>query len=172
MSQRVKRIASTVKRAVQEVLVRGLSDPRIRGLVTVTDVEVTDDMRRAIVKISVLPESHANSTIHGLRRATMKIQRKVNDKLALRRPPHLEFQLDDSLKRQAEVLSAINAAIGTHDGDSTGVDDLMDEFGDATDDSGSGAEKEEHSPDGVAPDSVPSEDDKTGSTGRGDQRDA
>lgn len=155
-----------MKRAVQEVLVRGLSDPRIRGLVTVTDVEVTDDMRRAVVKVSVLPETHSAATIHGLRRATLRIQKKVNEKLALRRPPHLEFQLDDSLKRQAEVLAAINTAVGTGpDADAEGVEDLMAEFGGDADQS---TEKDDA---GGEPDTVQPRRDDADST-RGDGREA
>jgi len=122
MSHRPRQVASTIHRQVQTLIARGFSDPRIRGLVTVTGVEVTPDLHRAQVRISVLPPEHAATTMKGLHHATLRIQRRVNENLRMRRPPRIEFVLDDSLKRQADVLAAIRRAVGPEDeGEATAV---------------------------------------------------
>jgi len=108
MSHRKQQIESLLKRAVASVLQKGLADPRIKGLVSVTKVEVSVDLRHAAVYVSVTPVDYESRTLHGLRDATRHIQKKVNKAVALRIVPHLEFRIDQSLKREAEVLAAIN----------------------------------------------------------------
>lgn len=111
MSQRRReQLASALERAVQEVLVRGLQDPRIKGLITVTGVDLSEDGRDATVRVSILPEEHQELTMHGLRAATRHIQRAAADRIRVRQMPRLAFRLDVSLKRQAGVLDALARA--------------------------------------------------------------
>ena len=81
MSHRREQIGSTLEREIQAVLARGLNDPRIRGLVTVTGVEVTSDLKHARVLISVLPEEHEALTLHGLRAASGRLGRRRSQRL-------------------------------------------------------------------------------------------
>ncbi|MDX9912545.1 MAG: 30S ribosome-binding factor RbfA [Phycisphaerales bacterium] len=107
MSRRHERLESELTRAVQQVLSRGLNDPRIRGLITVTGVELFDEARRARVLISVLPAERQRATIAGLQAATPHIWREVASLVETRSLPSIEFALDDSLKKQARVLEAL-----------------------------------------------------------------
>jgi ribosome-binding factor A len=100
-------ISSVLQRAVQEVISRGLNDPRVRGLISVTSVTISEDRREATVRVSVLPAEHAELTMHGLRHATPHVQSKVANTVRARRVPTLHFRLDESLKKQADVLAAI-----------------------------------------------------------------
>ena len=110
MSVRTDRISATVRKALQEAIARGVHDPRVRGMVTVTAVEVSGDLRSAIVRISVLPESAQELTLHGLTSAAGRLRRNIGESVRMKRVPDLTFVLDDSLKRQARVLSAIARA--------------------------------------------------------------
>lgn len=110
MSARRQRLASSIERGVQRVLARGLNDPRVRGLVTITKVTITPDGKRADVGVSVLPEKHEDLTMHGLRSASGRIRREVGELIRTRAMPELAFVLDRSLKKQAEVLRAIDHA--------------------------------------------------------------
>lgn len=110
MTQRTDQVASEIQRAVSQELARGLNDARIRGLVSVTRVTVSQDMADATVGISVLPAEHAELTLHGLRSATPHLQRAVARAVQMRRVPRLAFQLDRSLKRLAEIDGALAAA--------------------------------------------------------------
>lgn len=108
MSTHSHQIESVLRRSVQDILSRGLNDPRVRGLVSITKVDVSPDYAEAIVWCSVLPEEHGPLTIKGIEHAATWIRRTVASKVSLRRMPRLSFRLDQSLKKQAEVLSAIN----------------------------------------------------------------
>jgi ribosome-binding factor A len=108
MTQHASQIESVLRRAVQDVLSRGLNDPRVRGLVSVTRVELTGDYSEAIVWCSVLPAEHGALSIRGIESAGRWIRREAAEKVRLRRMPLLRFKLDGSLKKQADVLSAIN----------------------------------------------------------------
>lgn len=110
MSVRSDKVGAAIERALQEALARGINDPRIRGLITVTGVEVSPDLRTARVRVSVLPESAQELTLHGLRSAGARLRRDIGDAIRMKRLPELHFELDDSLKRQARVLSAIARA--------------------------------------------------------------
>lgn len=107
MSQRQKQVEELLKRAVATVLQRGLADPRIKGLISVTKVDASTDLKSATVFVSVIPEQHESRTIHGLQDATRHIQQQVKKAVALRLVPHLRFKLDHDLKKQAEVFAAI-----------------------------------------------------------------
>ncbi len=110
MTRRAERVASAVHAAVQAVLSRGLSDPRVRGLITVTGVTVTDDLRQAFVRVSIMPAEHEELTMHGLRAAAAHVRHAIGDALELRRTPDIEFRLDRATKRQAAVLEALEQA--------------------------------------------------------------
>ena len=71
---------------------------------------VSPDLADASVGISVLPQEHAELTLHGLRSAAGHLQRAVARALSMKRVPRLSFQLDRSLKRLAEIDSALAEA--------------------------------------------------------------
>lgn len=108
MSRRTEKLASSIRRDLQAILARGLQDPRVKGLITVTGVRVTDDLATAIVSVSVLPADQQSLTMHGLRAAGGFLRRELGKTVQTRRLPALEFQLDESIKREAEVLAALD----------------------------------------------------------------
>jgi ribosome-binding factor A len=107
-SHHADQLASTLRRAVQEILARGLHDPRVRGLITVTAVRVSPDLRNATVAVSVTPEKDEKLTLRGLQHAGSHIQSKVAGAISVRRMPHLSFTLDRALKKESQTLAAIN----------------------------------------------------------------
>eukprot|EP01025_Chloroclados_australasicus_P026345 TRINITY_DN26154_c0_g1_i1.p4 TRINITY_DN26154_c0_g1~~TRINITY_DN26154_c0_g1_i1.p4 ORF type:complete len:140 (-),score=30.92 TRINITY_DN26154_c0_g1_i1:79-498(-) len=107
MSTKTDRLASSLEKGVQQVLARGLQDPRVRGLITVTKVDVTPDSKQATIGISVLPVEHQKLTVHGLQSAARHIRREVAELIRTRTMPDFRFVEDSSLKKQAEVLSTL-----------------------------------------------------------------
>lgn len=110
-SIRPDRIGSLLLRIIQERLVRGFADPRIRGLVSVTAVDVKPDLRSAIVRVSVMPTRFEKRTLAGLRSVTGILRREVRDQTSLRKVPELEFRIDDSIKRAAALDDAIREGL-------------------------------------------------------------
>ncbi len=112
MTKRTDQVASLIRRAVQTALSRGLHDPRIRGLISVTKVLVGEDLSQASVYVSVLPAEHAELTLHGLRHAASRIRAQLGRAVRLRHIPRLAFHLDDSIKMQARLDAALAEARG------------------------------------------------------------
>lgn len=107
MSERMRRVNESVRAVVAEG-VRGLKDPRI-GLVTVTAVRVTPDLREATVYVSVLGgERRRRTTLEGLQSAHGVLQTRINRELTLRRTPHLTFEYDDSVERGVRMSALID----------------------------------------------------------------
>lgn len=110
MSRRTEQIASLIRTAVQDVLSRGLNDPRVSGMITVTGVYVTEDLQEAKIKVSILPEEKQQLAFHGIASAAGWIRREIGEKIAQRKLPQLRFELDESFKKQAKVIEALAQA--------------------------------------------------------------
>ena len=110
MTHRIEQVESTLRKALAQVLQRSISDPRIRGMVSIIEVDISPDMKQAKVLVSVLPEEYEKRTVAGLKAASRHIQSEVKKLVALRIVPHLKFELDDSLKQAEQVYKAIDQA--------------------------------------------------------------
>ena len=111
MSHRKEQIESTLKRVISQVLSKGLSDPRVSGIVSVTHVDVTPDLHDANVYVSVIPQQAQRRTVQGLSHAAGYISSIVRREMVMRSIPHLRFRLDETLKKQAQVFDAIEAGL-------------------------------------------------------------
>lgn len=107
-SRRPDQMASAITLAVQQIIARGLQDPRIRGLITVTGVRVTADLQEAFIHVSVLPEEQQELTLHGLRSAANRIRRESGEIIDTRQLPKFVFRLDSATKKQAAVLKELD----------------------------------------------------------------
>ncbi len=104
MRIRPERVAELMKREVAGILAHELRDPRLGTLVSVTDVEVTQDLSFARIYVSIL-ESGADRqrTLEALGRAAGYVRRLLAPRLGLREVPELRFVLDSSIERGARV---------------------------------------------------------------------
>jgi ribosome-binding factor A len=108
--RRPQQLAAILHEAIQARIDKGLADPRVQGMITVTGVEVSPDLKTATVLVSVMPHTKQDLTLHGLTSAARHIRRDVGDEVTLHRVPDLTFKLDRSLEKQAGVLDAIARA--------------------------------------------------------------
>jgi ribosome-binding factor A len=110
---RQQKVAAQIQRIVANVLQREIADPRVDGLISVTKVEVTPDLREAKVYLSILGGKRTPTTVMaGITSAGRRFTGEVADKLPLQYVPRLTFHLDESLKRQADILKKIDEAMG------------------------------------------------------------
>jgi ribosome-binding factor A len=107
MSERMRRVNEAVRGEVADGI-RDLKDPRI-GLITVTGVVVTSDLREATVFVSVLGnEKRRKAALAGLASAHGVLQARINRELSLRRTPTLTFEYDDAVERGVRMTKLID----------------------------------------------------------------
>ncbi len=115
MTRRTERLNQLLREEVADLLRRGVKDPRISGLVTITEVDVSPDLRQAKVYVSVLgTEEERVSTFRALDAAAHFLQRELRKRLTIRRTPELTFVQDDSMERGAHLLSLMDQAREDH----------------------------------------------------------
>lgn len=111
-SVRQLKVSAQIQRIVATVLLRDVSDPRIDGLVSVTRVDMSPDLREAKVYLSLMGGTRTPATIlQGIKSAGRHIQSEVAENLPMRFAPRLTFHLDESLKKQAEMLKKIGEVV-------------------------------------------------------------
>ena len=104
MSIRPERVAERIKRETAEILENDLRDPRLHGIVSVTDVEITHDLSAAKIFVSALAEGKEREQILiALRSAAPFVRRRLAPRLGLREVPEVRFLFDDSIERGARV---------------------------------------------------------------------
>jgi ribosome-binding factor A len=110
-SRRVLKAAEAIREVVSMAILTQLSDPRIQD-VTVTQVEVSADMRQAKVYVSVMgDEAKQKLSLHGLQSAAGFLQSKVASRIDTRYTPRLEFVLDQGVKKSIEIARILREVL-------------------------------------------------------------
>ncbi len=109
MSRRTSRVSELLRQEISDLLWRNLKDPRLEGgLVSITTVEVSPDLRIATVYISHLGSpGEREEALAGLQSATSYLERELRRRLRMRRTPALSFHFDPSIERGARLASTI-----------------------------------------------------------------
>lgn len=89
-------------------LSEGAKDPRLVGLVTVTAVDVTRDLRQAKIYISILgSDAERAATLDAITSLTSHLRSRLARSLQLRMAPEISFRLDESVARAARIESLL-----------------------------------------------------------------
>jgi ribosome-binding factor A len=111
MIRRTDRVSDLLRAELSDLLLREIHDPRVK-LASVTGVEVTTDLKRAIVRISVLgDDAQRQETIEGLRHARGFLRTELARRLRLRATPELNFELDrgaEHSQRISDILEGLH----------------------------------------------------------------
>ena len=107
-SNRIGRINEEIQRELAAQL-RALKDPRVSGvgMVSVTRVSATPDLRYAQVFVSVLDKTQEKDVLKGLKSAAGFLRRELGAALRLRYTPELQFVADDSIAHGAHILELL-----------------------------------------------------------------
>ena len=109
---RSRRIAEQIQRELPDLLRLELKDPRVSGLITITDVEVSADQARAKVFFTILgDEAKIKDTAAGLARASGFLRTQLSKRLKLRTVPQLAFEYDESVERGMKLSRLIDEAV-------------------------------------------------------------
>ena len=105
-SNRIHRINDEIQRELSSQL-RNLKDPRVSGMVSITYVDTTNDLRYARIYISVLDKDREKDVLKGLKSAAGFLRRELGHALQLRYTPELQFIGDDSIQHGAHILELL-----------------------------------------------------------------
>jgi ribosome-binding factor A len=107
-TRRPDRVAEAIREEVATFLAEGVKDPRVVGLVTVTGVDVTRDLRHAKVFVSILgSDAERAATLDGLGSVASHLRSRIGRALRLRLAPEIAFKLDQSVAHAARIESLL-----------------------------------------------------------------
>ena len=108
---RSRRIAEQVQRELSDIVRVDLKDPRV-GMITITDVEVSQDQSHAKVFFTVLgDQARIDDAAAGLARAAGFLRSELAHRMKLRAVPQLQFKHDESIERGMRLSQLIDAAV-------------------------------------------------------------
>ena len=106
-NNRIGRINAEIQRELSALL-RTVKDPRLQsGLVTITHVDTTSDLRLSKIYISALNKDQEKDMMKGLKSAAGYLRRELGAALRLRYTPELQFIADDSIQQGAHILEML-----------------------------------------------------------------
>ncbi len=116
-SNKIARINDDIQRVISAKL-REIKDPRVQqGMISVTRVETTGDLRYSKIWLSVMGLENEKDFRKGLKSASGWLRHELGSSINLRYTPELVFELDHSIEYGAHINELINSLDISHDGD-------------------------------------------------------
>jgi ribosome-binding factor A len=116
VSRRTDRINGLLRQEISLLLSRDLNDPRLSGVVSITRVETSADLRVSRVYVSVLGDpDDKDSVLKGISSASGFIRREMRDRLSLKHIPDLRFTLDESMEEAQHIQRLMDGLAATDD---------------------------------------------------------
>ncbi len=110
MSRRADRINGLLRQEISVLLSREIKDPRLSGVISITQVETSSDLRNAHVYVSVMGDEDTKSAaLDGIKSAATFLRRSLRDRLKLRYVPFLKFSLDESIEDADSLLRMMDS---------------------------------------------------------------
>jgi len=113
VSRRTLRLNRAIQQEISRLVEKDLNDPRLTGVVSITEVDISEDMRHVRVYVSVMGDAAAQAqTLEGFKAASGFIRKEVSTNLRMRHAPEFTFEYDNSIERGAAVLQLIDRVTG------------------------------------------------------------
>ena len=109
MNSRLVRIRKAIMKEVSDIIQKDIKDPRVSGVISITEVDLSVDYRYARIYISIYgSEEQKEKTMDAIIGSTPSIRYEVGKRIRLRHVPELEFIKDDSLERGSRISNLID----------------------------------------------------------------
>ncbi len=95
--KRSQRVSDLLREEIAEIVIHRLKDPRI-GFVTITGVDVTDDIKIAKIYVSIFKDEDKKTTLEILNSAKSFIRSELSKRIRMKSIPSIEFRLDTSIE--------------------------------------------------------------------------
>lgn len=106
--ERTYRIEEEIKKVVSKVIGQDLKDPRLTGLISVTKVNVTKDLKYCKVFVSMLGTQNTEDAMSALKSGSGLVRKAVGDNIRMHSTPEIIFELDNSIEYGAHIQNVIN----------------------------------------------------------------
>jgi len=119
-TRRRERVGELIREELSDLIRREVKDPRLSGLISVTEVVTSPDLRHARVFVSIMgTEEEKQQVEKGLAAAKGFLRKGLGERLTLRYTPDLIFQRDESIERGSRLLQLIEEVVPSDSTDKT-----------------------------------------------------
>ena len=109
MTRRTERLNHLIQAEISDLLQKHINDPRLNGLISVTGVEISSDLKSARVSFSTLGGSmDRDEVLKGFNSAAGYLRRELAHRLNIRVTPELSFEFDDSIEHGVNLVRLID----------------------------------------------------------------
>lgn len=106
-NNRMGRIDEEYRKELSQIISYDLKNPNVTGMISVTKVKVTTDLKYAKVYVSILNSKNIKETMDGLKKSSGFIRSELAKRINLRNTPELIFKIDDSIEYGAKIDSIL-----------------------------------------------------------------
>lgn len=115
MPRRQDRVNELLRTEISQLLARQIKDPRLDGVISITRVSASNDLRSARVYVSVMgPQETKREALAGIQSAAAFLRRELRGRITLRHTPFLTFELDESMEEADQVLRLMDRLNSAH----------------------------------------------------------
>ena len=107
----MSKVDEEIKRELSVIISQDLKNPNITGLISVTKVKTSPDLKSAKVYVSILNSKSKKNTMQGLKNASGFIRSELARRIVLRYTPELIFEIDDSMEYGAKIDNILKEII-------------------------------------------------------------
>ena len=107
-NNRIGRIDEEYRKELSQIIGYELKNPNITGMISVTKVKVTPDLKYAKIYVSIMNSKNIKETMEGLKKSSGFIRSELAKRINLRNTPELTFEIDDSIEYDAYIDEIIN----------------------------------------------------------------
>ena len=117
--ERTDRIEEEIKKVVSKLIDQKLKDPRLTGLISVTKVDVSRDLKYCKIFVSMLGSKDQDAAMEALKSSAGFVRREIGANVKMFATPEVKFELDDSMEYGAHIQNIINGLGIKHDEEET-----------------------------------------------------
>ncbi|MFO8100727.1 MAG: 30S ribosome-binding factor RbfA [Dehalococcoidia bacterium] len=108
-SRRQKQVNQAIRRELSDLLTRQVRDPRINGIISITEVDISPDLKQAKVYVSVMGSEEEKAEVFaGIDSASDYLRHELGRRIKMRYVPGLIFRRDDSIEKAEHMLRLID----------------------------------------------------------------
>lgn len=106
--ERTERIEEEIKKIAGTIIDRELKDPRLTGIISVTKVYVSKDLKYCKIYVSMLGTKDEKETMDALKSSAGYIRREIGNSIRMHSTPEVKFEIDDSMAYGEKIQNIIN----------------------------------------------------------------